>query len=160
MIILLLLLTFNSLWKVSGAAPRYTGDKNSCMDVSSDCVSWPSCARIPSTTNRNFFFSKLKMTWEQSHRTTCHRDGRRPRCLAVCGVTAHSQSATSHRCISPCWRSPSLSPPTVGSCPWKHTRQDGRAPLWWQRRTAALLRLESWHPRKSEAWRWKLKVDY
>lgn len=69
-----LLLTFNSLWKVSGAAPRYTGDKNSCMEVNSDCVSCPSCARIPSTTNRNFFFSKLNMIWEQSHHTVSHSE--------------------------------------------------------------------------------------
>lgn len=58
------LLTFISLWKTSGTLPRYTGDTNCCMDVTSEFVSWPSCALIPSTTNRNFFFSKLNMTYK------------------------------------------------------------------------------------------------
>lgn len=148
-------LTFNSLWKLSGAAPRYTGDKNNCMDISSDCVSWPSCARIPSTTNRNFFFSKLNMTWEQSRRTVCHVEADDwDACVSLLRF-AHLQSATSHRCTSLCWRSPSPYPQTVGSCLWKRTRPDGRAPLWWQRRTAVPLPLGSWRPRKSEAWRWK-----
>lgn len=38
-VVIIIILTFNSLWRVSGAAPRYTDDKNNCMDVSSECVS-------------------------------------------------------------------------------------------------------------------------
>lgn len=68
--VFVLFFTFISLWKDSGTLPRYTGDTNCCMDVNSVFVNWPSCALIPSTTNRNFFFSKLNMTYKQhSHHT-------------------------------------------------------------------------------------------
>lgn len=61
--------TFNSFSRDSGTLPRYTGRRKCCIDLNSALVSWPSWALIPSTTNRNFFFSKLNTTYGQIHST-------------------------------------------------------------------------------------------
>lgn len=155
-------LTFNSLWKEAGALPRYTGDMNCCIDFNSAPVSWPSWALIPSTTNRNFFFSRLKTTCKQCS----YMNGYLPEqwakcrclvvfCLNICDWDAHIHwpSAISHHYISLGWRSPSVWLQTVWSDPWTCIRPGETALLWLQQRTTDPQKNESWHPERSGVWR-------
>lgn len=114
------------------------------MDDSSALVSCPSWALIPSTTSRNFFFSKLNITCKHKVFHFCLFFV----FLAIRGVFVDINAmnwpcATFHHCTFLGWRS-SVCPQKAWSCPSTCIKQDEIALLWLQQRTACLHAIESW----------------